>query len=370
MLVQEFFKEFQTPSVKEDLKEPKRVYGSDGFQNTYQHMIKHQEFMPELLDQVSAGLENMDILKGCQAGHFCGSMIGQVGVCGSGRALIDFFVRVAALCCEYLSKAGEELGVEAPEDDQLEALDMEMMFQKYPDQTRAYRGCDTLALAVMEAITRDGDTRRYLREKNLYRSLEYLEGYIGNIYYVTRVHEACSVLSLTVLAPSKGIGFTAEVNDLWNNFHLMTLLEAELFRAGLDQKYGLVNYEFDEESYQIATGLAYPQKMSSVYCHQQYYTYLAMQKDGAYQTLLTGEDGRQQVDANALIWGEMPPDWIPRFDGQSVILMDTVGMFANRSWDVNFISKCHGSLNPYFRITGELSPKEAAALLEKIKNRR
>ena len=75
------------------------------------------------------------------------------------------------------------------------------------------------------------------------------------------------------------------------------------------------------------------------------------------------------MDPQTLVWGEMPLEAIPLFEGERVVIVDQEGMFAGRSWDVAFVAKCHDALNPSLRITEVLTEAECRQLWASIKQR-
>lgn len=197
-LLQSFLSDFKAPSNEKDLRSPKNFFGSDGFQNLYQYLIKNQMEMPAALKGISEMLGEMDLLKACCAGHFCGSLIDQVGVGEAGIPLVDLFVKVVSASCGFLTRAEELLGLEqgALEAEQVERADLAKLFEDCSDGARAYYGCDLLTLAVMAAITRDAASRIRLRGYEIYRQLKYLEGFVDNVSYVVRVRDSCIKMPL------------------------------------------------------------------------------------------------------------------------------------------------------------------------------
>lgn len=367
-LIEAFIKQFQTPSTIEEIRDLNLIYKSDAFQNLFRHLRENTDDMPAAIEKIADALGDMDMLKACCGAYFCGSLIEQAGVGNAGFRIVDFYAKIVVFSCEYLAQVEESLQVEELDSSQVAQADLGKLFAASPDHARAYAGCDLATLALMAVATKDQESRMRLRSHKIYRHLQYLQQFIENTGYVTQVHDTCPKMELTVLAPAAGKGFIAQINDLSNCFHLFTLLEAELFQKGQAESYGLKDYRFYKEIYQIAAGTAVPQRNYSIQAHQQYYTYQAVQKDGSYVITVT-KDGRTQVDEGALIWGEMPPEAIPRFEGEAMVIMDAKGMFGSRSWDVSFIAKCHDALTPYMQITRELSKDEVDSRMDKIKNR-
>lgn len=339
------------------------------FRALYQQAMSSESEGRQVLEQLAGALGELDGFQRALAAHLCGALIERWGMDpAADRQIAVAFVKMASQACEFLGCAQKQLGCSEEDFDKeaLQRVDMNDLFAAEPERTRAYWGCDLLTLAAMAVITRDREVRLWLREQDIFPFLSYLAPFKDNVYYVQEVFKACVQLSLTVLAPKTGRGLRLAVNDINNCFHLFTLLEAEFYQRGWLEE--LADYQWQEKIYRIAAGLDQPRTDMLIAAHQQYYTVQAVRPDGSYQMIVQTEQG-MQVDPAALIWGEMPPEAIPSFAGERIIIVDKEGMFAGRSWDVSFIAKCHDALKPSLEVTAVLSAAECRALWEKIKMR-
>lgn len=361
----------QEPTALADCLDFRQLLSQPAFKDFFEQVMASEAVGRAALDKLSGELAAMDVYKGCLSAHLCGALIEQWGANAAvGRQLVEAFCRVLALCCAFLAQAQQSLG--SPEEDfdaeALSGADLAALFAQQADETRAFLGCDLITLAVMAVITRQSEARMYLREQGVYEQVQVVQRFKENMTFVDEVYRTCSQLEVTVLAPKVMRGFRAVLHDVNNCFHLFTLLEAELCRQGWLEDYAVAGYRWDKALYEVATGQRYPKSQASIGAHQQYYTVWAVQPDGGYQVTRKTEAG-VQMDPNALIWGEMPPEAIPLWQGQRIIIMDSEGMFAGRSWDVSFITKCHDALSPSLRLTETLSEEACHKLWETIKHK-
>lgn len=341
------------------------------FQNFYRWAMTSQENGRKALEQAAGALKQMDVLQSALAAHLCGALIEQWGAQEqAGRKIVEAFAENVQKTCAFLAEAETLLACPegALDAEKLKEAEMADLFSQMPDGVRAYWGSDLMTLAVMAVITRDQRARQYLRELDIYPHIQYVGQFRDNLQYVAEVYQACAQLPLTILSPKTLHGLRVEANDLSNCFHFFTLLEAELYRQGLLEDWAIAGYAWRETIYQIAIGAQYPQKQDSISACQQYYTVHAVEPDGSYRVTKETEQG-VQMDPQTLVWGEMPLEAIPLFEGERVVIVDQEGMFAGRSWDVAFVAKCHDALNPSLRITEVLTEAECRQLWASIKQR-
>ncbi len=360
------------PTALAEIMDFKVLLQQAAFQDFYRWAMTSQENGRKALEQVAGALAQMDAFQSALAAHLCGALIEHWGMDKqAGRKIVEAFAENVRQACAFLA-AAEALLVgpdEALDAEKLEEADMAALFAQTPEATRAYWGSDLMALAAMAVITRDQGARYYLRELDVYPYIHYLGQFKDKLQYVVEVYQACAQLSLTILSPKTRHGLRVVASDLSNCFHLFTLLEAELYRQGLLADWAIMDYAWREGIYQIAIGAQYPQRQDSITAHQQYYTVQAVLPDGSYQVTKETEQG-VQMDPEALVWGEMPPEAIAPFNGERVLICDQEGMFAGRSWDVSFITKCHDALKPSLQITEVLSEADCRELWERIKQNR
>lgn len=342
--VEELLMEMRKPSDSHDVKNKKLLGETEAFGRLMDYLAEHGEEREAVLSVLCEQLESMDVYKACCISHFCGYLIENIGLGEVGEQLVDFYAGIIKLACEYPVYAARQLGLETGDyDTEMEdRLDWERLFGEAPDQVRAYCGCDMATLAVMDVITRSPSCRSRLREYGLYDQMDMLQSYVRQVFYPIQVLDACAHLPLVVLAPEVERGFLAEVNDVCNNFSVMTLQEAELCRKQWEGRFGMEDYRFDSGIYDLVTGAAYPKEEGSVVLHM-HYTYWN----------------------GTLLWGEMPPESVPVTDGRAIIMMGKKGMM-NRTFDTRFLMRWHEALNPYFKIERELEQEEVREWLDQI----
>lgn len=351
-LVSEYIEWCKEPCNESEVLDLKRIYGNQEFQNLYKYIVENSEAIEETLKILGSSLMEIDLAKACATAHFCGSLIETSGICNMGNDLVDLFEKVINLNSKLIS--------EYPE---IEDADLSTLAKQFPDEIKSYNGAELLTLAVMAAITRNAESRYYLRSKNLYQKMETLNPYIKSLIYVTFVHDACYDFKVLVLSPKTKKGFWMKAYDIHNCFYLITLLEAELYRKGWLNEYGVKNYTFDEDIYNVAIGKFYPQRLYTIRTHCSYYSYLAIESENIGEIT-------NKLKVQSMIFGEMPPEYIPRVDGYPIIVMNEDGFSGNRSWDSNFAFKCHDALSPSIEILDKLTENEVEEWIEKIlKNR-
>lgn len=348
------------------------LYNNENFREIYRYAMKNDENAYIVLKALTEELDSMDILKACAAAHFCGAIMEKIGTKDCGKAVVDLFIKSIVLSYKYINKVSDSLKIPLKElkEDNVEKADIKEMFEKYPDCLKAYYGCGFLTIPAMSVLVRDRNCLAYLRKKDIFPIMQYLNDFIDNIYYAVELYKTCTDFNITVLAPSVHKGFNIRVNDISNCFHLITLLEAEMHRKRWIKKYKIADYNWNDFIYKVAIGEISPEENCSVHAHQQYYTYHALQSNGDYKIVKPSTNNdKELIDPKTLIWGEMPPEAIPLFNGKAIIIMDSKGMFGSRSWDLSFINKCHDFLSPKVTLLDELSSKEVDNLLTLIKER-
>ncbi|WP_099189611.1 hypothetical protein [Tepidibacter mesophilus] len=324
----------------------KNLYENERFQKLYKYTEENPNVVADVLKILGSFLNKMDISKACATAHFCGALIESNNVFDIENNLIDLFEKVINLSAECITKMPD-----------INNVDWNILFKNFPNEVKAYHGSELLTLAIMAVITRTSESRYYLREKKLYQKLELLEPYIRSIVYVTFVHDACYDFKVLLLAPETKKGFWMKVHDIHNCFYLFTLLEAELYKKGWHNDYGLKDYIFNEEIYNTAIGTFYPKKVYTIEAHCSYQTYLAIK----------GQEEKSNL--RNMIFGEMPPEYLPKLKGCPIIVMKEDNIKGRRSWDSNFSSKCHDGLSPHIEILEKLTEKEVEEWIDSLLNK-
>lgn len=338
-IVEEYIQWCTVPAQLSEVTEIREVYNNELFQKMYIFVDKNPEKSKEVLQKLGENLKNMDVLKACATSHYCGAIIEANDDFSIGKYLVDLFEKVVNLSFELVERVQDT-----------DQMDLVKEYDKYPEEVKAYRGCELLTLAIMAVCTKHKESRYYLREKKLYKKMQELVSDVDSMVYATFVHEACYDLKILVLAPEKKKGAWIKAHDIHNCFYLFTLLEAELYRKGIHEEFCISNYVFDEEMYNVAIGKSMPAKLHTIESHCSYFTGQA-----------AGDVEKSSI--NKIIFGEMPPIYLGRIP---VVVMKKDGTYYSRAWDSNFCFKYHDSLSPKVEILEKLSEKEVVEWIERL----
>ena len=304
--------------------------------------------------ELSGCLEEMDLYKASLLSNFIGFACEKEEDTSAGRGIVELFARSCTKVYEMYKSLETEDGCPLPED-------MKEIYDKNSDWARAYYGFNILCVTTMAFITRDVALRGQLSDMGLEEQIRYLteetdeSPYLASIRYVNLMQSMCSDFKFLVLFPKKNTGFLASANDLNNCFHLLFLLEEQIYEK-LAAKYGMKEFHASDSLKSLAHG-DYPDDC----WEQSYFTYFMECNYAAAWYEKFDNDL-----AMLLIWGEMPPDAIPRIDGRGVIVLMDTGI--NRGFSPNFLAVPHSALNPYVEIERELSDEEYEAWIGKIRS--
>lgn len=363
-LLEQFLNECMKPASIEEITAPsfQIILEKDAFTELSKYLDQHMEEAGPALEKIQRELLQMDVLKACHASYFCSNIIKKVGVTDTSKNSITLFLKAVNLAEAYLKKLSK-LQNDSPQMTHAERISY--LYENALSEMKGYIGAQVSALAVLTLIQLDRQIRDSFKTEAPMYLLIQLQEYIHNIRQILQVYRVCSYLPVTVLCPETLSGIQAEANDIANNFHLFTLLEAELYRKGLDSAFLLKDFQFEQDIYEYATGKAENCLCTSLQLHQQYYTYKALICNDSYEIT----NGYKLSPENSLIWGEAAPDQIPLFDNQALILMDQRGMVKGRVWDTKFLHKNDDGCRPDLKITKLLSKSDVLDLLGRIKNR-
>ena len=295
--------------------------------------------------ELSAQLEKMDLYKASLLSNFIGFACEKEEDTSAGEGMIKLFAR----SCEKVYQMFQDL--DEDEDEESEILE---------DGARAYYGFNILCISTMAFLTRDADLRAQLQKTDIWDQVEYLceetpqTPYFASIGYVNLMHNTCSDTKLLVLFPEGKKGFLAAANDLNNCFHLLFLLEEQIYKK-LGAKYDMEEFGARDSLIRLAHG-EYPKD-----CWEDSYSTYFMECD--YSTARHNQ--LEQDDIMSLIWGEMSPMYIPKIDGRAVIVLWKSGI--NRSFDAQFLAVPHSALRPYVEIERELTDAEYEAWIKRIR---
>jgi len=304
--------------------------------------------------ELSAVLEKMDLYKASLLSNFIGFACEKEENTAAGRGVIQLFARSCKTVYEMFKR------LEADGDEQLPDNRREL-YDIHKDQMRAYYGFNILCVATMAFLSRDAGLRDYLAELEVTEQIEYLSEeteyspYLKSVHYVNLMLVTCSDYKFLVLFPEKKTGFLASANDINNCFHLIFLLEEQIYKTR-GEKYGMHAFSASKSLTSLAHG-EYPDDC----WNESYVTYFT---ECNYGMALQEKFDASMI--NFLIWGEMPPEAIPQIEGRGVIVLFENGM--NRSFSAHFLSVPHNALNSCVEIERELAHEEYDAWIEKIKN--
>lgn len=305
--------------------------------------------------ELSARLEDMDLYKASLLSNFIGFACEEKEDTSAGEGIIKLFAR----SCKEVYQMFQELDLDEdgsmPDDGE-----MENIYNKNADGVRAYYGFNILCVSTMAFLTRDVHLREQLADMEIWDQIEYLceetpeSPYLKSIGYVNLMRNTCSDTKLLVLFPEGKKGFFATANDLNNCFHLLFLLEEEIYHK-LGIKYGMEGFYARDSLVRLAHG-EYPKD-----CWEDSYSTYFMECD----YLTARHDQLEKDDIMSLIWGEMSPKYIPAIDGHKIIILWKNGI--NRSFSAQFLAVPHSALRPYVKIERELTDDEYKSWLERIK---
>lgn len=345
-ILKEYIEWSKEPCGKDESLDILKIFGNDEFQELYVYVKENSnnDNVLHTLKVLGISLNKMDISKACATAHYCGLLTEKSNILEAGNNLIDLFEKVVNLSIECLNRF-----------EDIDDADWDNLLKNYPDEVKAYHGAEMLTLAVMAVITRSPERRYYLRNKKLYKKLELLKPYIKSMVYVPIVHDACYDFKVLVLNPNTRKGFWMKVFDVHNCFYLITLLEMELYKKGWLTDYQIKDYIFSEEIYNTAIGAYYPKKSYTIDAHASYQSYTAI------------NDKENKSAIGYMIFGEMPPEYIPKHKGFPVIVIKEDPLKGRRSWDSHFIFKCHEALSPRIEILESLTEQEVEEWLQNDK---
>lgn len=294
-------------------------------------------------------LEKMDLYKACLLSNFIGFACEKENNTSAGQKVLKLFIKA----CNYVY--GMLKSCEVKEECMLPS-DFSYLYQQNKEWVKAYYGFETICITAMAFLTRDTALRKYLKDLELEEKIIYLteetpkSPYLKSVYYINRMYHTCADLKLLVLQPEHQQGFYATANDLDNCFHLIFLLEEQIAER-FAKKFGMTDFKIDAAMAELAHG-AYP-----VDCQiTSYSTYFTECNYGA---------ALQDAEICNLIWGEMPPEDIPKIADYAIIVLKKA-MF-HRSFDISFLVTGHTALKPGVKIEKELTVEEYHMWMNRIK---
>jgi hypothetical protein len=165
--------------------------------------------------------------------------------------------------------------------------------------------------------------------------------------YIADVLSLADDLSLVVLHLAERRGYRLTADLVRNNFHLFTLLQAELIAPGR-----LAGDAVDPRLAAVARGGHFDDALSD-HARWGFYGWSALQPDGTTEGI------------QGFLWGEATPLSIPELDGARVVLLGPP-VLGSRSWDANLIASLHDAFHPHATVVEELAPARVEAWFSRI----
>lgn len=353
MLNQELMEFLRTETAWDELENENLLHDFPQFGQEIGKAIRAGEMLP-FSQELAAQLGTMDVYKASLLSDFIGFVCEQTENTSAGEGMVAFFADTCQLVYDLFQH------IEETEDEDI-LEDREALHRLNPEWAKAYYGFDTLCVSSMAFLARDADLRQVLLEKGISKQTDYLAKeapstpYLHSIRYVDGIQYTCRDLKLLVLHPQRKKGFFATANDLKNCFHLFFLLEEQI-HENLCSDYEMTRYSVDQSLVQLAHG-EYPKD-----CWGKFYTTYFMECD--YRSALYTKEELMGTNMIPLVWGEMPPDYIPTVDGYAVIVL-----WENcipRSFSGEFMAVDHPVLKAYVNIDKVLTEDEYSAWFAKV----
>ena len=369
-IVKEYIEYAKKKANIDEVVNKKLISQNETFLKLKEYVKNNEEKELDVCREISKEFDNMDILKSYYAANFVGHAVFHTEIADEemGKNIINLFAKNIYQACQFIENVSQLYNTDEDEitEDDIASVNIDVMYRTDYKSLEAFIGIDMMIAPLMTVLCSNQDLRKYFISLDLLDHIEYLETYIKSLAYIYIAMEACCKTKILVLSQKTQRGFFIEASDMSNSYYLITLLEAELYKKGLLKRYGIDNYEFDENIYNIASGTSYANELIETKSHMQYYTIYAMQKDGSY--IIEDENG--ELDLNTMLYGDMSPEEIPDdIDGMHIIIMDSDGMWKNPiKWDISYFSKPHQKLKPYVKILDEISDEEYNNWIEKIKS--
>lgn len=204
--------------------------------------------------------------------------------------------------------------------DAFDALDHQ------PFAARALLGLRDLSLAVMSALCRAKGARQRVREwPEFRRDLEELS--FPNAFYLRELLNCADDIELIVLHPQQSRGYRVITQMIRNNFHLFSMLQAELIG---ERSEGLLEGpELDPAMIAYMRGETHERPGDSDWAVWHFGNARAWTAQG-YETDLLSTS----------IWGEQSPRDVPMVDGERIVVLGECPL-RSKTWDANFIAPLH-----------------------------
>ena len=280
--------------------------------------------------------------------------------------ILKFCEKISDLLLEFIEDFRKQN--ELPEDDEAIAeafsgfTDTDKLMKKNPDGYRAVKGHYFMLQSVMDIILRDNEKRKSLMGyRNKFERLSY---FFNNYNYLVRTFALCDEEKVIVIDAESENGWECSVQQIENNFSLMSLLQFSFHHNGVFKEMG-VDYEYIEDTDLFAHNRFDFDNKNPQYDRDGakigFYTYRAYQPDGK-MTILNGN----KINPNNWIFGEMPVNSIPKIGEYIIIFISKKLEIGSRTWDIRFLLPVHPFVKPEFRVIKKLEKEEVTNWLDKI----
>ncbi len=251
--------------------------------------------------------------------------------------LKEFFDRCVAITPQILTEDGV--------NQELWQKTQEKLAPSFPMLAGASQGMDMLWRPVMTVCSMRSSARAMAQKFR--PTLEALQDADEGCMWLSRLLATLDNEPIVVLEPSTGLGFSAKMSGVADNFQLHTLL-MDIFPNPTQTA------RATPESLEVAWGTGPQSGEESVVGHWNMYDWRAL---SGSKTL--GDSSSSNSDL--WIWGEGIPSDIPTLHGFRVVLLGEAAY--QRSWNS---MRTFGHLKPEFSDLHQLSPLEVEEWMEKL----
>ncbi len=236
------------------------------------------------------------------------------------------------------------------EDPELEGIeDPRAYLDSDPLAARALLGLRDLSLAVMTSLCRAQRSRVEVRGWSEFRE-DLANIAFPNAWYIEELLDCVDDLELTVLHPQQGRGYKVVAQAVRRNFHLFSLLQAELIGEKRDG--WLEGPPTDPAMRAYARGETHVRPSDTDFAAWHFGSWRSWTRAG-----FVAEIG------STLLLGEMSPRDVPELDGHRYVILGQLD--SSRSWDANFLASLHDAHEPRLWVQN-LTKGEVARHLETI----
>lgn len=333
------------PAEGSDLSDPQAAFAEPLFKTFF--LAARGRRPVSKLDPVLAELAEIienhnDPFRAAQAAIICGTLV-EYGAnpATAAPACVSRLARSAPLMLSHLRSKSEQIN----------------------DESKAFAGAQFLILALMTMLSRAVEERIRARMNKEFMQQIFELGEADKKNKVPYLQFLLSLMEsydggLTLIFPELQSGLRLRLEAVQNNFHLFSLIQANL--GTLAKGLGLPSYQLvDPELKSYIHGDAFnqadlPKKDLARHGFSDYSGYAAIKEGGK------GFKG--------FLPGESYPKLLPKVGSDRIILMSKAPIFGSRSWDLKFFPPLHDALRTRFEVLEILSPEALQKLTQKIES--